>query len=166
MVGLDLILILILGAFVVSGLWIGFVGTLGALLGVFVATYFAGSWFEKIADSVSFLFLGNQNMANVVVFVGLFTIIHHLFGVLFWGVELIFRIVSLVPFIRTFNRMLGAILGFVEGVLAISVVLYIVARFPIGSFSEMLIDSRLAKFFLIVAKVLTPLLPESVQKLI
>ncbi len=167
MSGLGFILILILIGFIVLGFAVGLVQTLGSVIGIILATYVAGNLFQSFGLALSFFFLGNVNLAQWVIFIVLFMIVNRLFGLLFWVVEVFFKLFSVIPFVKTFNRVGGAVLGLVEGLLAISMFLYIGLRFPIGvAMTEAVLNSSVAKGFLAIAKILSPLLPESVQMIV
>ncbi len=56
----DLILIIILGGFVLFGLWFGFIHTLGSLLGIVVGAFVAGHYYSGFADWGSFIWGGGD----------------------------------------------------------------------------------------------------------
>ncbi|MBI4215217.1 MAG: CvpA family protein, partial [Parcubacteria group bacterium] len=143
------------------------VHTFGALVGVFAGIYTAGYFFERLAPAIAFVFLNNMNWARWGAFVVIFSITNRLFGILFWVIELGFKIVSFLPFVKTFNRLGGAVFGFVEGILALSIFLYIASYLPLTpEINQMLLNSSLAKSLLVVAKILEPLLPDTVQAIL
>jgi membrane protein required for colicin V production len=161
----DLILLLILGGFVMYGLWFGFIHALGSLFGVAVGAFLAARWYEPVSNWLGFLFGGHQNFAKVICFLIIFTVINRLVGFVFWFIGKIFSIISIIPFLKTIDRLGGAILGFIEGVLVLGLTLFVAARYPLGDwFSENLTKSTVAHYFVSVAKILEPLLPEILNK--
>ncbi len=162
----DLILLIILGGFVLYGLWFGLIHSLGILIGTIAGAFLAARWYEPVADWTGFLFAGHQNLARVVCFLIIFIIINRLVGLIFWIIDKIFSIISVIPFLKTINRLAGAILGFLEGVLVLGLTLYIASRFPLDQwFSDALINSRVAHYLIIVANILKPLLPEILKQI-
>ena len=167
MLTLDFILLFIVLGFVILGLFLGFIHTLGAILGVFVGVFVAGHIFEPIGEALSFLFLGNTNMAKWVVFIIIYLFVNRLFGVIFWLAKTFLKILFVIPFVKSLDRLAGAVLGFGEGVLSLSAILYIAIQFPLKeSMVSLLGSSSFAKYLLVVAKILIPLLPDSLQKMI
>lgn len=162
----DLILLLILGGFVLYGLWFGLIHTLGVLVGTIAGAFLAARWYAPVADWTGFLFGGHENLAKVVCFLILFIIINRLVGLLFWLIDKIFSFLKIVPFLGTINRLLGAVFGFLEGVLVLGLTLYVAERYPLGDwFINSLADSKIAHYFITLGKVLKPLLPEVLKQL-
>ncbi len=163
---LDLILLLSVFAFVLAGLWFGFVHALGAVVGMVVSVLVAGRYYDAWGTAASGIFLGNINLARTVMFVLLMILVNRLIGLLFWLIEKIFKIVSVIPFMKTFNAILGGVLGFVEGVLVVGGALYIAARYPISAhFAAALSVSNVGVWLLQAFGILAPLLPHAVKEL-
>ena len=161
---LDLLILLFALAYVSMGYRNGFVKTLGGFLGTFVSAYLAGHTFQYVAGFLSFLAPNNQNVVSLLVFIVMFVMINKVVSFVFGLLESILGVLTHLPFIHSFNKMGGAILGLLEGAFSISMFLYIAMQFPIGeTATTWLLNSEVAKSFLVVAKVLVPLLPESLQ---
>ena len=163
---LDLILILSVFAFVLAGLWFGLVHSLGAVIGIVLSVLVAGRYYDAWGTAASGVFFGNENLARMVMFVVIMILVNRLIGVVFWLIEKIFRVVSVIPFMKTFNAILGGVLGFVEGVLVVGGALYIAARYPISAnFAEALAASNVGMWLLSAFGFLVPLLPDAVRQL-
>lgn len=163
---LDLILILSVFAFVLAGLWFGFVHALGAVIGMALSVLVAGRYYDSWGAGAASLFFGNENLARMVMFLVLMILVNRLIGIVFWLIEKIFKVVSVIPFMKTFNAILGGVLGFVEGVLVVGGALYIAARYPISAhFAEALSASNVGIWLLQAFGLLAPLLPEAVRQL-
>ena len=164
MVLLDLILLLILGGFVLYGLWFGLVHTFGVLIGTVAGAFLAARWYDDVASWFSFG--KDSNIAKVACFLILFVLINRLVGLAFWLVDKIFSVLTALPFLKTINRLLGAILGFFEGVLVLGLTLYMATRFPLGDwFTVSVTSSFVAHFLITIGKILTPLVPEVIKQL-
>ncbi len=165
MILFDLILILILGGFVLYGLWFGLINTLGVLVGTIAGAFLAARWYEPVADWAGFLFSGHENLAKVVCFLILFIIINRLVGLVFWFIDKIFSFLKIIPFLGTINRLLGAVFGFLEGSLVLGLTLFVAEKYPLGDwFTTSLADSKIADYFITVGKILMPLLPEVLKQ--
>ena len=162
----DLILLLIIFGFIFFGFWFGVIHAFGALVGVVFGAYLAGQWYEGWAQALNVFFYGNINVARVVIFLVLFTLVNRVVGFVFYLLEKVFRIVSIIPFLKTINRLAGAALGFLEGAIVVGTVLYLSAKYPMPQFfSDGLAQSQFAGPLINTAKLVIPLLPKATQQL-
>ncbi len=161
---IDISLLVLLGGFVLYGFWFGIIHMVGALIGVVFGAFAAGHFYGPVAAWMAPWFGSSQNLAKVVAFVLVFVLVNRLVGLAFWIVEKIFKFIAVIPFVKTFNRLLGAALGLLEGTLVIGLAVYFAARFPIsGGFEALMKASSLAKAFAAVGAILAPLLPATVR---
>lgn len=162
----DVVLLIILGCFALFGLWFGLIHTLGALVGTIIGALAAGYYYDGWAQYLSAAFGGGLNVWRVIVFLVIFTVVNRLIGLVFYILERIFRIVSIIPFLKSINRLAGGILGFIEGALVIGLTLYFAGHYPLGSWFEAMVSgSKFAPYFLKVASILTPFLPQALKTL-
>jgi uncharacterized membrane protein required for colicin V production len=165
MIIFDLVLLIILGGFVLYGLWFGLIHSIGVLIGTVAGAYLAARWYEPVASLLGY-FGGHQNIARVVCFLIIFALVDRLVGLLFWLVDKVFSVLKIIPFLGLANRLLGATLGFAEGVLVLGLTLYVAARYPLGDwFTTSLADSKIAHYLIDVGSILTPLLPEVLKQI-
>jgi uncharacterized membrane protein required for colicin V production len=126
----------------------------------------AGLYYGQAAEYLLPAVGGNENLAKLLAFFGLFLLISRGIGLVFYIIERIFSIVSIIPFLKTFNRLLGAALGLIEGLLILGLLVFFAGRFPFSeSFGTLLTESPLACFCNILGKILAPLLPDAVRAL-
>ena len=93
-------------------------------------------------------------------------LVNRLIGLVFWIIEKIFKIVAVIPFLKTFNALLGGLLGFLEGIVVVGGTLYIAARYPISaSFGSVLAASHVGIWLLHAFGLFAPLLPQAVRQL-
>lgn len=163
----DLILLIILSGFTLFGFWFGLVHTLGALAGVLVGATVASRYYVFVADFVHNITGGSENAVKVLSFIVLFILINRLVGFVFYLLDEAFGIVKIIPFLSGINRLLGAVIGFIEGALIIGMSLYFASIHPFSLWlSEMILEkSEVAKYFLGVAAILLPLIPDAVKEL-
>ncbi len=159
---LDFILILILFFFTFAGFFFGLIHTLGSLVGTVAGILVAGRYFEGFAEKIP---IGNANLAKVVSFFVIFVVASRLVGFAFFLIDKIFKVLSLLPFLKSINRLLGAVLGLAEGAVVLAVVLVLVMRFPFAGFLFPAIEgSQVAQALVRVGEILLPLLPQIVQE--
>ena len=155
---------IILGITVLFGVWgfkQGFMEALGGILGVVIATILSGKFFLWLAD-----FFGGSNLASVVAFLLIFAITLKVVGFVFWFFGKIFKLIAVLPFVDSFNRVLGVVLGLLQGVLICTVAVYLLNKYPLnGWFVTQLQTSFIADILLTISIIFLPLLPESLRKL-
>ncbi|MFH1430624.1 MAG: CvpA family protein [Candidatus Uhrbacteria bacterium] len=162
----DLTLVIILGGFVLYGLWFGLIHAFGALVGVIVGAFVAGRLFEPLAESFSWMFGGNVNLGRIVIFFVLFVLVNRLVGFGFYLIERAFKIVSIIPFLKSINRLAGAALGFIEGSLVLGGALMLMQKFPLSDALTLAAsESAIAAYLLGIATVIIPLLPDLLRKI-
>jgi membrane protein required for colicin V production len=163
----DVVLIVILAGFTFYGLFFGLIRTFGTFAGVLVGAFLASRFYLPVADWLNSFFFGYANLGKVLIFILLFSLFNRLTCFVFYLIEKAFNLISIIPFLKTFNRLTGAILGFLTGSLILGLILYVASRYAfIGNwFGDNLVSSKIAPFLLQVANFLLPLLPEMLKKL-
>ncbi len=162
----DIVLLIIIGGFALFGLWFGLVRTLGSLIGSIVGIYVASRYYELFANWVINFTGWSQNYVKTIVFIASFLIITRLVGFVFWLIEKVFSIVTRLPFLHGLDKILGMVLGAIEGVVVVGVSLYFIARFPISAvFMDGLATSKIAPPLVKIASILIPLFPEALRML-
>ena len=163
----DVILLIALAGFVFYGLFFGLIRTIGTFLGVIIGAYLASRLYLPVAGWVDHFFFGYDNLGKVLVFIILFSFINKLVCLGFYFLDKIFHIISIIPFLKTFNRLGGALLGFATGSLTLGLILYVASRYSFIEhwFGEWLVSSQVTPFLIKVASILIPLLPEVLKKL-
>jgi uncharacterized membrane protein required for colicin V production len=160
----DLILLLILFLFIAFGFVLGLIQTIGALLGVVVGSWVAGHYYGPLADWLTPILLGHENTAKVIAFILIFVVVNRLIGLAFLILGKIFNIISIIPFTKTINRILGALLGVLEGTLVLGLSLYFIIRFPFSEWFSAVIDgSQVARWLIEMGGFLAPLLPDIIR---
>jgi membrane protein required for colicin V production len=162
----DIILIIILAGFVLKGFRLGLIEGIGSLVGIVVGLIVAANYYVDLAASFEWIFLGNQTVAQIVCFLLIFIIVNRLIATIFWIFDKMFKIIAFIPFLKTFNRLLGAVLGLIEGVFVIGIVLHLLVNFTQGDYWDSKIEgSKAAGIFQSVTSVVTPLIPERSEQL-
>jgi len=163
----DVVLLIALAGFVFYGIFFGLIRTFGTFAGVLVGAFLASRFYLPVSDWLNTFFFGYNNLGKVLVFILLFSLFNRLTGFAFYLLDRAFNIISIIPFLKTFNRLGGALLGFITGSLILGLVLYVASRYAfIGNwFGDSLVSSKVAPFLLKVANMLLPFLPEMLKKL-
>lgn len=163
---IDLTLLTIVGGFTLFGFWFGFVHTAGSLLGTLAGAFVASRYYEVAAQWLQHITGWEGNRTRVIMFVIILFAVSRLIGFLFFIVDKLLSIITRLPFISSLNRLLGAGLGFLEGVMTIGLFLFFIERFPVSeNFMTKLAQSEFAPKFRAVADVFVPLLPDALKLL-
>lgn len=157
----DVILLIILAGFVFYGLFFGLIRTLGSLVGLVVGLWLTIIFYLTVFDWVKNLFFGHELAGKVITFIVLFTLINRLIGFIFVLLDRTFDLISIIPFLKTINRLAGAALGFIEGGLVLGLALLFISE---TAFSGWLAASKVAPFLIGFAKAIMPLLPGLLER--
>lgn len=159
----DLILILILFGFLWFGFWYGLIYSLGTIFGIIAGVYVAGNYYLNAAGMIS---NSPSNLLKVLIFIILFILINKIIGLLFWFIDKAFHVLAIIPFLKTINRLAGAIFGFIEGVLTLGIVIYIYTKHPFNAWLNYQLGSSIvAPWLLKIVTILQPLWPEILMQL-
>lgn len=160
---IDIVLMVIVGAFVFFGFFFGLVHTLGSLLGTIIGIIFASRLVDPTFQTFGFLF-GGGTISRIIIFIIIFFLVTRVIGVVFWFIGKIFNVLAWIPFARSFNRLLGGLFGFVEGIIVVGVVLfYVMQVLPDDTLKTALETSRVADYLLATMSVLQVFFPESAR---
>lgn len=158
----DIILLIILAGFVFYGLFFGLIRTLGSLLGAVIGLWLTFVFYLTVFEWLQNLFFGHDLAGKIITFIILFTLINRLIGFIFAILDRTFDLLSVIPFLKTINRLAGAALGLIEGGLVLGLILLFVSQ---SSFGSWLNGSQVAPFFIKFTKVILPLLPGLLNKI-
>ncbi len=159
---IDLILLFTWAGFVFYGLFFGLIRTLGSLLGVVAGTWVASLFYLELFSLIESWFFGLDNLGKIISFIFLFLIANRLVRLVFVLLDKAFSIFSIIPFMTTFNRVSGAILGLFEGALVLGVLLYLaVEHLPWIPFEVS--ESLIVPYLLDFVRLLVPLLSQALS---
>lgn len=162
---LDVILVILLAGFVLFGLWFGFVHTLGSLIGTFAGAFFAGVFHAPLGKYFETIF-GHPNLSKIIAFTIIFILINRIIGFIFYLIEKATSFITKIPGLKAINRLLGAIVGLVEGVFVIGLVIFVMSKYPVADwFTNMLANSNLVPWFMKTSKILQIVLPDMLKQL-
>ena len=151
---IDIIILFIICGFVFFGFFFGLVQTLGNLIGTVVGVYFAS---RAVSGK-------DGGSGKIISFIFLFFIASRAVGIVFWFIGKVVNLITWLPFAGPINRLLGALFGLIEGVVAVGVVLYFAQKFlPGGVVEATLHASIFAKYLIAMATAMQVLYPESLR---
>ncbi len=163
----DLALLIIILGFVINGLFKGFIKMVGAILGFFIGVYVAGQYYVDFFNWFSGFISGNEGVLRITSFIILFFISAQIVALIFILIEKLFKLAAFLPGSRLINNLLGAVFGFVQGAMLMSLIVYVFSKYLDfgGKMSELLLSSSVAPLLLEISGIFTPLLPEALKSL-
>ena len=161
----DVILLLIWAGFVFYGLFFGLIRIFGVFAGIFIGAFVASHYYLVFYPLISFI--PSESLGKIVAFVLLFGIANKLTSFGFALLDKAFNIVSIIPFLKTFNRLLGASFGFLSGGMIMGLFFYFASRqVLVGTFfADMITDSQIASLSISFVYFLLPLIPAVLENL-
>jgi len=162
MIIFDIILLVILSGFVFYGLFFGLIRTIGSLVGLVGGLWLTMIFYLTAFDWVKNLFFGHEFAGKIITFFILFTLINRLIGFIFVLLDRTFDLISIIPFLKTINRLAGAALGFIEGGLVLGLALLFISQ---TVFVGWLDASKVAPFLISFTQAIMPLLPGLLNKI-
>lgn len=158
---LDIIFIVIAFFLILNGFRKGIIKSIGGILGIFVAVYLTGLLYPSLAEwmKTSFDFFKGFE-ADVISFIVLFLITNRLFALVIYIVDKIFSL----PVVGGLNKLLGALFGFLQALLIVSILVTILANFGfvLGS-KNPVVNSRIAPYVENVLNIVKPFLPDNLK---
>lgn len=162
---LDFVLLIILFAFAGGGFAMGLINEVGNLVGTVIGAVAATNFFEKLASWVGTPFGMTENLIKIISFLLIFLVVNRLVVVIFHLINKVFDVLAVIPFLKTINRLAGAVLGVITGGLIIGLFLVFISKFPFAIFLvKPMENSEVAQLLFKYGKILMPLLPEYFKK--
>ncbi len=163
----DIGLLIVLLGFLGNGLAKGLIRLLGQVVGLIFASYAASHFYLIFYEWGKNLTRFSEGMEKFLAFVILFILVTSIVGALFIVIEKVFNLISIIPFTKLINRLLGGALGLLEGSLSLGLILFVAVRYAwIGSFfGDQLVNSRVAPYLIKVTNIIMPFLPDALKTL-
>ena len=150
--------IILVGLGVWRGLLYGMISLVGTVLGVLLASWYV----EPMAGWLIERFDWAANLSRIAIFVVSFILIMQIVRIAFWGLKKVSRWFNKIPLLGWTNRLLGGIFGFVQAVIILGMLVYVIERFPLHEgLMNMIAGSNMAPYLLLSVSWIIPFLPEA-----
>jgi len=162
---IDILILASIGIFFLFGFVRGFIKQLGALVGFFLSVWAAGAFYQQLVPQVKPFLKEYPLIADplsvAVSYIGLYIAVSIAFHLLVRILDQIFRIFSFIPLFKTVNRLLGGLVGFIEGLLLLSFLVIVIGLIPLfPKTHEVFKKSTFVPWLEKVAIIIKPLIPE------
>jgi len=125
----EIVLVLVLAAFIMSGVKVGFFVSLGKMLGAVLGFVIARAWYAGVGSVIAIVMPAHVGIARLIAFMFLFILVDSLVGLVFKLLSSLFGLMKFIPFTKTISRVLGGLLGFFEGVVLVGATVYVIMHF-------------------------------------
>ncbi len=162
---IDTLIFIILASFFLFGFVRGFIKELGAVLGFFISVWAAGAFYQHQVPYVKPLLkeypLAADPLSIALSYIGLYIGASIFFHIVVRLLDQIFRIFSFIPFLKTANRILGGLVGFIEGLLLLSFLVLVIIQIPVFPKTKDVFEkSVFIPWLNKVGVIIKPLIPE------
>jgi uncharacterized membrane protein required for colicin V production len=159
----DIIILLFVAGFIWKGVRLGFIESLGGILGIFIGLLAAGRWWPTVASSLEPI-ITNQWLAMIGGWLLVFIVVNRVVALVFWLLDKMFHIIAIIPFLKSINSLLGGLLGLIEGFLFIGAIISISLLLPFSQSLKTKVDnSRFLPILSFVDVFTQKLTPDSVK---
>ncbi len=163
MSSVDIVLLIIIAAFAMTGWRVGIIHALGSLIGAVAGIYLASRYYQGFAAWLIHFTGWSGDFAKILCFILAFVIINRLVGFGFWILDKVFGIFTRLPFIHGLNNFLGLVFGLLEGIIVVGISIYFINKFALKiDFLKSLAQSNVALFSLKFSAFLWPLMPKDI----
>lgn len=163
---LDIILIVLLFLFFITGFWRGLIKSIGAFLGLILGIFIAGLFYTDLVSFVSKYVSWSPNVLNVIAFILIFTITARLVELVFAVINKIFKLFTIIPFLKTINRLAGGAFGLLQGAFFLGIAIYIYSKYAFWPWLDaQILASQIAATLNFLVKFILMLLPDALKQI-
>ncbi|MFA5052254.1 MAG: CvpA family protein [Patescibacteria group bacterium] len=159
----TVVLLLIFFGFIAAGFYFGIIHTIGAVIGAVAGVWIASHFYPEITPFIQF-FMIKGAVADAISFIVILLVVSRLIGFVVHMLDQGFKIIKIIPFASSINRLGGAMFGFVEAALVIGTILYVTSQFNISpQITDAINNTPFAGLLMNIAKILLPLIPVALK---
>jgi uncharacterized membrane protein required for colicin V production len=161
MLAVDIFFVVVLGLAFLAGLRRGLFKVVGSLVGLVVGAWIASHYYLAGFDWLVQRFSESWLISKIAVFIILFFLASNLTAWAFSFLGGILEAITIIPLMKTANRLLGGLLNLAEAALSWSLILFFLSRYlPTSTeLGQQLSQSIIAPYLMTIGKILWPLLP-------
>ncbi len=161
---IDVILIVFVVIFIVTGYVLGFIHTLGSFVGAIAGIVVASRLAPLAGEPLANLLHTSSSITTIIMFVIIYLVVSRLVGFLFGMAEKSFGLMKMIPFVKPIDHLLGAVFGFLEGVLAVAAFVYFAgALLPVDWIQKLMDSSQVGSWLLSIFDTIKGLVPQIIQ---
>lgn len=152
----DIIITVCLIFCALAGFFFGFIKMAGSIISVILSLMVAGLFYNILALKFLPYLFNNENFAKIVAFILIYAICSFVLNLIIKLVDKIFKL----PVLRGFNRLAGLLIGLAEGIIFISLILYLIDKFSwLEQISQFIHSSELSEILILIGRYLALAIP-------
>ncbi len=149
----DLVLLAIAAFFILSGLYQGFIRTAGSLVGLIGGVIIASIGIDWLSGIIN---LADHPGWTITIFLIILVICAQIIGWVFYLADRAWKIISIIPFLSSINKLLGGILGLIEAVAVIAAIGYAATTYlSEGGVQTAILESQVMDWLSIAVGIIT-----------
>jgi len=158
---IDIFFLVVLGLAFFAGLRRGLFRVVGSLVGLVAGAWLASHYYLVVFGWLIQKFPESWLVNKIAVFIILFFLASNLTAWIFSLLGRFLEAITIIPLMRTANRLLGGILNLAEAALSWALILFFLSRYlPTSTaLGQQLSESIIAPYLMTIGKILWPLLP-------
>lgn len=164
MTTLDFFTGVVLFGFVFGGYASGLIQSVGSVVGLLLGTVLAGRWYVAVAGWLAQFVGGQQKLAQVIAFALIVIVVARVFGLALAIFLKVFKVLTIVPGLKSLDKLGGTLFGAAEGALVIGLVFTVALSIFGNDFKKTLTASHFANTVQHIGKVLLPLVPKALKQ--
>jgi uncharacterized membrane protein required for colicin V production len=162
----DIILLIFICGFVFYGLFFGLIKTFGSFVGLIGGALVAIYFYLAAAEFVGQFFPAIGSL-KIIIFFALFIIVNRLIIIIFSLIDKAYNLISIIPFLKSINRLAGAIFGLMEALFIIAIVLQVIKNSFLESWvGNLMSASTISPYVLSAIKTFNNYFPNFFDRLI
>lgn len=159
---IDIVLLILLGAFVIKGIKDGFIDALCSMVAIGLGLYAASLWYSLGAHWLMKFTGWGVTFSNILAFIIIFIIINRLVSWILYLGQRFLDVIAKLPVIKSLNTLAGGLFGLVSGILVLGLVISSVQRFGQGSLAVGITHSVVAGYILKICSFIVPYLSRAI----
>lgn len=141
----DVVLVVISILLIYGGYRQGFIKAAGSLIGL-VVSIAIGIWGVTWLERATGFELTRNPMIFIFTFLILSVLVSQILRLIVNALDLVRRLLSIIPFVGLINSLLGTLLGVIQAVVFVALVAYVSVRFiPSSQFRSAMLNAQLIK---------------------
>jgi len=145
------------------GFWRGIIKSISGFLGLIVGIIFAGIFYVDVVAWAGEYIPLSEKVLNVVAFLVILVLAARIVDFI---LNKVFAFISILPFVKTINRLAGGAFGLIQGIIVLGLAVFIYSKFPFWEvLDSQMIDSQVAPALLFLVKFAITLLPDALKEI-
>ncbi len=162
---LDLVLLIFLGLFILYGLYKGLIKMILGILATILSIIISFKFFEQVYEWFPAIGFGSEALGKTLSFIIVLTLSSFVLNLAFNLIAKILKIITSLPLLSLANRILGALLGLIQGLFILGSIVFIAISYSFSNdlLSKIVEGSEIALFLIKAVSWAKPFVPTTIE---